>query len=300
MNPKVSICIATYNRAHILSRSIESVLSQSEKNIECIVVDDGSTDETESVLKTYTDARLRYIRLESNKGASSARNRGIEEARGEFVMVWDSDDILHPDAVAVLWSAHEAHPDAITLSAPARMVRGEKEVFFPIQPEGFVSLDQMLGKYLGNNEKVRMARKEVYLKAPYVSRNLDFMVGVRLSAQGPWFHLSKPLGTVVLDNADSLTVGRKKFNAARSAERARHLEIFLKEFGNRLKMNYPRRYAELAYGTGLGLYCAGDMRNARQWAREARATAPFYVRAWLLTLLVFVPRSLAGVFGFKA
>lgn len=81
-NPTVSVVIPTYNRAHLLGRAIQSVLNQTYHDFEIIVVDDGSTDNTEKVVKSFNDPRIHYIRHDQNRGGSAARNTGIKMARG--------------------------------------------------------------------------------------------------------------------------------------------------------------------------------------------------------------------------
>jgi glycosyltransferase involved in cell wall biosynthesis len=91
-NPRVSVVIPTYNRAHLVSRSIQSVLSQTYQDFEVIVVDDGSTDNTSEAVNSIGDERVNYIRHDVNKGASASRNTGIRAARGELIGFLDSDD----------------------------------------------------------------------------------------------------------------------------------------------------------------------------------------------------------------
>ena len=95
--PLVSIIIPTYNRAHLIGETLDSVLAQTYTNWECIVVDDGSTDGTDKLIIAYCekDARLQYFKREIlPKGASHCRNIGLEKASGEYCMFLDSDDLL--------------------------------------------------------------------------------------------------------------------------------------------------------------------------------------------------------------
>jgi glycosyltransferase involved in cell wall biosynthesis len=93
----ISVVLPTFNREKQLPRAIASVLSQSYRNLELIIIDDGSTDSTEEIVKGYSDARIRYYKQDLNKGGSAARNVGIKSARGEMVAFQDSDDEWLPD-----------------------------------------------------------------------------------------------------------------------------------------------------------------------------------------------------------
>ena len=105
----VSVIIPTYNRGYCLSESIDSVLNQEYRQIELIVVDDGSTDETPELMAKYPD--LIYLRLEENSGVSHARNLGIERAQGELICFLDSDDLWEKNKLTVQVDWMQAHPD---------------------------------------------------------------------------------------------------------------------------------------------------------------------------------------------
>jgi glycosyltransferase involved in cell wall biosynthesis len=96
--PLVSVIIPTYNRAHLIGETLDSVLAQTYGNWECIVVDDCSTDNTKAILKNYLvkDWRFKYYHRPKSleKGANACRNYGVENCNGHFVMFLDSDDIL--------------------------------------------------------------------------------------------------------------------------------------------------------------------------------------------------------------
>jgi len=98
--PLVSIVTPTYNRAHLLRRSLDSLLAQTESRFEVIVVDDASQDDSATVVASLGDERFRYIRLPENRGPGGARNAGVSEARADLVAFQDSDDEWLPEKLA--------------------------------------------------------------------------------------------------------------------------------------------------------------------------------------------------------
>lgn len=106
---RVSVIIPTYNRADLIERSIESVLAQTYQDVEIIVVDDGSTDDTRQVVTSYGD-RVGYI-FQQRAGASAARNLGVLNSSGEYLMFLDSDDTIEATAIEKLARALDENPD---------------------------------------------------------------------------------------------------------------------------------------------------------------------------------------------
>jgi glycosyltransferase involved in cell wall biosynthesis len=97
--PRVSVCIPTYKGAGMLGAAIESVLTQSFTDLELVVVDDGSPDETADVVAGFNDPRLRYLRNAKNLGPEGNWNRCLAEARGTYFKLLPHDDLLHPDCL---------------------------------------------------------------------------------------------------------------------------------------------------------------------------------------------------------
>lgn len=96
----VSVIIPTHNRADLVVRAIRSVLAQTYRNLECIVVDDASTDNTGDAVRAIQDPRLTYLRHEQSKHASATRNTGIAAAKGEYIAFLDDDDEWLPEKLA--------------------------------------------------------------------------------------------------------------------------------------------------------------------------------------------------------
>lgn len=109
INPKVSVVIPTYNRGKYLGDAVRSVLAQSFIDFEVIVIDDGSTDDTDAVIKEIHDNRLIYER-QANRGRSNARNHALRIARGAYITFLDSDDLYLPDKLQLQVSYLDNHP----------------------------------------------------------------------------------------------------------------------------------------------------------------------------------------------
>jgi len=122
-SPRVSVCIPTFNHAHFLSDAIGSVLAQTYRDFELVVVDNASTDDTPEVVRAYMarDPRIRYVRNPANLGAQRNLNRCVESASGEYVNVLCADDLLAPTALQELVRALDRHPRA-SLAACARVM----------------------------------------------------------------------------------------------------------------------------------------------------------------------------------
>jgi glycosyltransferase involved in cell wall biosynthesis len=108
--PRVSVVLPVHNRADVLSRAIESVLAQELSDFELIVVDDGSTDESATLVQSFTDERVRLVRLDRNRGGNAARNEGVTAARSPLIAFLDSDDRYLPNKLAFVVGEFDRRP----------------------------------------------------------------------------------------------------------------------------------------------------------------------------------------------
>jgi glycosyltransferase involved in cell wall biosynthesis len=109
-NPLVSVWMAAYNAADYIARAIESVLVQNYRNFELIIVDDGSTDRTADIVRSFKDEPIKYF-FKEHGGAASARNLGLRKSGGSFIVILDSDDMMMPDFIARHLQIFEQHPE---------------------------------------------------------------------------------------------------------------------------------------------------------------------------------------------
>jgi glycosyltransferase involved in cell wall biosynthesis len=126
----VSVVVPTYNRAYCLPDTIASVLAQTHGNVELIVVDDGSTDGTEALMRERygSERRLRYLR-QDNRGVSAARNKGIDAARGDVIALLDSDDTWLPWKLEVQLACMRRFPSAVMAHTEMEAVDTDGRVF---------------------------------------------------------------------------------------------------------------------------------------------------------------------------
>jgi glycosyltransferase involved in cell wall biosynthesis len=138
VNPKVSVVIPTYNRAGKVQKAIESALAQTFSDLEVIVVDDGSADDTGKILGETFGSQIRYF-AQANQGASAARNKGIAEARGEWVAFLDSDDQWELDKLEWQFKALERFgPQCGGCYTDVRVVNHpETRTFFQLAEESY-------------------------------------------------------------------------------------------------------------------------------------------------------------------
>jgi len=122
--PLVSVIVPTFNRSAFLRAALDSLLRQTLRDFEIIVVDDGSEDETAAVLGSVADARLRVITHSTNRGIARARNSGLTAARGKYIAWLDSDDLSRPSRLAKQVRFMERNPDIALVGACAGKISG--------------------------------------------------------------------------------------------------------------------------------------------------------------------------------
>jgi glycosyltransferase involved in cell wall biosynthesis len=131
MTIPVSVVLPAYNRASTIIRAVDSVLKQSPSLFtvsEVLVIDDGSVDETASLVRQVTDPRVRLVQLEKNHGACFARNHGVSLAVNEFIAFQDSDDVWYEQKLSVLGRAYRPDCD-VFFSAFYKLIDGRKELY---------------------------------------------------------------------------------------------------------------------------------------------------------------------------
>jgi len=195
-NPFVSVIIPTYNRGRVLGEAIDSVLSQEYRNFELIVVDDGSVDDTRSVLEEYRD-KVTVI-TQKNRGVSAARNTGISCTLGSLITFLDSDDAWLPGKLAAQVDFFDRNTDAMICQTEEIWIRNGKRVNQKIKHRKYSGdiFKRSLSLCLVSPSAVMM-RRSLFDSVGFFDENLpaceDYDLWLRVSCRYPVYLIDTPL-----------------------------------------------------------------------------------------------------------
>ncbi len=321
---KVSIIIPTYNRANYLAAALRSVVQQEYPDLEIIVIDDGSTDNTRQVVEAYAgDGRLTYVYQNNSGKPSIARNHGLRIATGELICFLDSDDLLHPGSVSTRVAAFHAHESLVLLCTSSAYLRDNEAVDYnrntvlrdrqwiaSLPPECIINSHGTLTLFnrnvaleLFNSDIVFtssvMVRHEVIAQSGYFDEELrigeDYDLWMRIACCHGMGFIAEPLA-VRRRHADNITLDQR-------ANMAQDEVVLLKflAFPDRPASVDPRREREKIAGffTECAFYCyfRDDFPLARQYFRKAfawkisRSALAYYLVSCLPTPVAGVIRS---------
>lgn len=208
----VSVIIPAYNRERTIKAAVKSVLNQTFTNIEVIVVDDCSSDNTCSVLNDIDDDRLRVIRLEKNSGACAARNEGIKESKGVYIAFQDSDDVWHSDKLEKQIAALKYYNADICFCAfNKKNINSENTSIYPVLNEGIISYS-ILASYSQASTQTIISKRNIFdqeLFDPQLPRLQDFDWMIRSAKKKKVTFVAEPLVDVYVQN-DSISTSNKK------------------------------------------------------------------------------------------
>lgn len=285
-SPSVSVILPTYNRAELLVRAIQSVLAQTYEDFELIVIDDASTDNTEEVVKSLSDPRLRFIQHDVNRGGAAARNTGIKVAQASLIAFQDSDDEWMPQKlekqVTVL---KNARPEVGVVYTDLWRIQGEERTHwrFPsITPEDGIVYDRALERVFCKISIVTaLIRKEcideVDLFDERFPRLQDAELFVKLSKHSRFCHLPEPLVNYFATE-NSISSNVQALTTAFELILERHSDDLLK--GRKSKGRY-------LFSRGTTLVKSGHPSEGRGYIVRAIKSNPLNV-GYMAALLILV------------
>jgi glycosyltransferase involved in cell wall biosynthesis len=284
----VTVIIPTYNREVVLPRAIESVLSQSFEMFELIVVDDGSSDDTESVVRSYNDSRVEYVGFESNRGANAARKAGVEAASGKYVAFLDSDDEWMPAKISKQVERFESEPDGVGLVyTGVRFVDEDGETVGVSKPkiEGDVSEEMLCDNFIGTFSAAMIditLLEEVGLPNENIDSGQDWEYFTRCALTSEFRSVPEDLVIYHTDQNNRIShthVPEKKYEVYR--------DIYKDEIAEFGALSQRKIIARHEFGLGYSSVQRGEYRRALGFFSKAVILYPFEMRyyVWVITCL---------------
>ena len=285
----VSVILPLYNRAESIVGAINSVLEQSYRNLELIVVDDASTDQSIELVEAISDPRIRLLRHETNQGAAAARNTGIEAAKGGYVAFQDSDDEWLPEKLDKQMQVFLAAPEGVGAVYCGFVRMGEREPAYIPGPEvrvrnGNISRELLHGNFVSTQTLVvrRKCFRSDGMFWAELPRFQDWELVLRLADEWEFLIVDEPLVKVHATEM-SITNDDKAGIEAFKMILDRHCAKF---------QTVPSDYANLNMAIARLHLTQGAYGDSRHFYWKAIKTTPFGLRPWLLYFVSFLGRRI--------
>lgn len=266
----VSVVIPTFNRSHVLGRCLRSILAQTYRDFEVIVVDDGSKDDTESTISAIADQRIVFIQHPRNLGQAAARNTGIWAAKGRYIAFQDSDDEWLPEKLERQVKLFEASPENIGVVYTGRWAAGEDGRLHIPSPkiekrEGNIRASLLRGGFI--TSQTVMVRTESVRKVLGFDESLrhleEWDLWIRISREVRFRYIPEPL-VILHASKDGASFNQQALAQSLEAILRKHSGEFASAGRKVLAMQY--------YHLGNVLWRNGDTRRGTEYMlRAARA-----------------------------
>jgi hypothetical protein len=293
-HPFFSVVVTTYNRERIVRRCVDSCLAQSFPDFEVVVVDDASGDETVAALEAYDDPRLRVVVHERNKGINPARHTGAVAARGEWVIVVDSDWELLPKALERLREVIAELPQGVRV-VRFRLLWDDGSVtprFVPAEPFDYEGRIRWVEEE-GGHDAGRCIRAAVFTDTPYIADRrgaMEALFELDLAKAETTLCLDEVLGK---EHSDAPNSWLRSVRASELLPRLRTeapdmlwmAETTLARHGEALREWGPRQYAALQRVAAVQAFLLGGRREGARHALRALRQRPQSGLVWVTLLL---------------
>lgn len=215
-SPFFSIIIPTYNRGYILPETVESIQKQSYTNWEVVIVDDGSTDNTASVVQSIqlADNRIRYV-FQENAERSVARNNGATHSKGKYLLFLDSDDAFTPDHLEELYKLIQEHSNPVGMIFSNMFYLtddGLEAVELPLMQAGKEFEYMLLQPITPSRVCIHRDVFSVFRFDPQITIVEDLVLWVCIASQFPVYHLNKPTVLYRVHPDNSVDLSRNSYS----------------------------------------------------------------------------------------
>lgn len=285
--PKVSILITTYNRANIISETFDSIINQTYKDFEFIIVNNGSTDHTAEVLKKYeNDPRVRILTIPVNEGYAKGYNFGLDQLRGEWFAAAADDDPLDLDALEVMMRIpEEVDPNVNAVTANCLLASTGEFAGKGLDRDQYLDLETIITKCSGEFWGITKTELLGDMRFNELLPGNDNVLWYKIDAVARRYYLHRSVITFN-DRGESVTNLNKTKNVKRQAQIYREL---LKEdfYWSVLKKYYKRKYQEKCFKGWFFLTLVNEKEEASVFLQKLMDSRPdwrFIIISKILTV----------------
>jgi glycosyltransferase involved in cell wall biosynthesis len=285
-----SVIIPTFNRSSLLKRAVQSVINQSFTNWECIIIDDGSIDDTSEVVKSINDARVKYF-YQQNAERSAARNNGISKASGQFICFLDSDDYYLPNHLSVLFDEITKSGNQMAMFV-TDIIRNENGTEIFIEHEPLKKHSNMVCYFLMATESVIPARVAIHREILYKYKfdtNFkdveDIILWIQIATAYPVFLIPVPTAVYYLHENNSTNEKNNPFK-----NQLKGLKRLFSDKSIRKWLPYHIRMKKLSYcyfGMARHYLLISQSGKARWFLIKSLFSNPFSNQTKLKLVLLF-------------
>jgi len=261
----ISIIITTYNRSGVVGRAIRSVLAQDYPDWELILVDDGSTDNTEAVVKAFADDRIRIIRHPANRGVNAAKNTGFDNIRGEWFTVLDSDDeMIAPEALSTFMRIpREIDPAITAISCNCIDSATGKYTGFGLDRDQFVDWETMLEKCRGEHWGLTRTSLLAGDRLDERLRGFEIILWMKINRRARRYYTHKALRIYHSDGNDRITDERIDESGKKKAIYESYCALMEEtELLRDCRLYAPDFYRATMFSAGMSFIVNNDRRRA--------------------------------------
>ncbi|MEK6276828.1 MAG: glycosyltransferase family 2 protein [Actinomycetota bacterium] len=286
--PFFTVLVTTYDRAQIVRRCVDSCLGQTFSDYEVVVVDDGSTDDTFSILERIDDPRLRVVAHESNRGIDPSRHTGVANSRGEWIVHIDSDDELFPYTLERLREFIDALPDGVRVLR-TRLLWDDGRITPAFVPTGPIDYEGRLRAWEADRSDAGNCwHRSVFDLNPYFRDRRGAMEALRelnMSRVETTMYVPDVLAKVHTDAPNSWARGADASEVIprllrEAPDMLWMMETTIDEHGAALAQHAPRTYRLFLRGASTQAFLLGDRRKGFRYGLAALRLGRLDALAW--------------------
>jgi glycosyltransferase involved in cell wall biosynthesis len=302
-SPAISVIMPAFNAGNYIAEAIESVLIQTFTDFELVIINDGSTDDTETVIRSFTDKRIHVIKQQKT-GVSGALNKGLEIAKGKYIARFDADDICFPHRLDMQYRFMEENPDHVLIGSAAEYIDRHGNYIFKWDPPAYQhqEIKKLIIRACPFDHPTVIYKKDVVLALGGYSKEAlhfeDHLLWTQFFSMGKLSNLREPLirhrfhpGSVTIDERwRGRSFARLKYNCIKKG-------FITEEEGERLRQIVKKQDSMKLKEGAYHALCAKKFlvnnhqpSTARNHLAKAISLYPFRLDNYALFILSYFPK----------